>query len=387
MTNWHIVTGEYPPAHGGVSDYSHAVAGGLAAAGDAVHVWCPASTGASAPQAGVQVHPIAGSWSAADLHRLDREMDAVAGGRRLLLQWVPHAFGKRSLNLRFCRWMRRRAKSGDVLDIMVHEPGLAFREGTMRQDMAAGVHRLMLTTLLSGARRAWVAIPAWADVLRPWALGRSDLTFGWLPVPSTLPVAPATRQPANLRAARLETGDVLIGHFGTYQPAIRRSLCELLPSLLRASPEVRVELLGRGGDRVVDQLRATLGSHAARVTATGELNATELSLRLQACDLLVQPYPDGVSTRRTTLMAALAHGVPVVTTLGRLSEPFWRNSDAIVAVQAGDADALARAAQELVRRPDRRRHLGSMARALYEERFSLPHVIDALRADACGAAV
>ncbi len=38
---WHIITGEYPPAIGGVSSYTQLVAEGLAAAGDAVHVWCP----------------------------------------------------------------------------------------------------------------------------------------------------------------------------------------------------------------------------------------------------------------------------------------------------------------------------------------------------------
>jgi hypothetical protein len=38
---WHLVTCEYPPQVGGVSDYSLAVATGLAAAGQTVHVWCP----------------------------------------------------------------------------------------------------------------------------------------------------------------------------------------------------------------------------------------------------------------------------------------------------------------------------------------------------------
>ena len=36
---WHMITGEYPPQAGGVSDYSRVVARGLVAAGDAVHVY------------------------------------------------------------------------------------------------------------------------------------------------------------------------------------------------------------------------------------------------------------------------------------------------------------------------------------------------------------
>jgi glycosyltransferase involved in cell wall biosynthesis len=392
VTTWHLLTGEYPPSHGGVSDYSRAIAGGLAAAGDSVHVWCPeaGATGIHEPN-DVQVHRIAGTWGAADLHRVDREMNAVAGSeRRLLLQWVPHAYGKRSLNVRFCRWVRRRAKAGDELDIMVHEPGLAFREGNVRQDVAAAIHRLMLTTLLSDANRVWVAIPAWADVLRRWAIGRNDLRFAWLPVPSTLPVVQDPDAVRRIRAERLVTpGDLLVGHFSTYQPAIRHALCELIPRLLSAIPpasgQVHIALLGRGGDAVAKQLQAISGDQGNRITATGDLDAASLSHALQACDLLIQPYPDGASSRRTTLMAALAHGIPVATTTGRLSESFWKDSTAVATAPAADSAALLQVVADLLRDQQRRSGMARSARTMYEERFSLHHVIHALRAEPCGA--
>ena len=40
---WHLITCEYPPRTGGVSDYTRLVAEGLSEAGDEVHVWCPPS--------------------------------------------------------------------------------------------------------------------------------------------------------------------------------------------------------------------------------------------------------------------------------------------------------------------------------------------------------
>jgi len=43
---WAIITGEYPPQAGGVSDYTRIVAEALVAAGDEVHVWTPAVSGA-----------------------------------------------------------------------------------------------------------------------------------------------------------------------------------------------------------------------------------------------------------------------------------------------------------------------------------------------------
>ena len=45
---WHLITGEYPPQPGGVSDYTRFLASGLADAGETVAVsvtLCPAETG------------------------------------------------------------------------------------------------------------------------------------------------------------------------------------------------------------------------------------------------------------------------------------------------------------------------------------------------------
>lgn len=384
MTTWHIVTGEYPPAVGGVSDYTHAVAAGLADAGDEVHVWCPAAA-STTDVPGVTVHAVAGEWTGGDLRRLGAEMDRFPQPRRLLVQWVPHAFGRRSVNVEFCRWVRRRARAGDVVDLMIHEPGLGFGEGGIRHHAAAALHRLMLVLLLGRARRVWVAIPAWIERIRPWARRRRDLRFCWLPVPASVPVAASAEDVCRLRRALIgERAGVVVGHFGTYSPGIREALRVIVPALLQERPDLHVQLLGRGGDRMQDELRV-LTPHADRVHASGEVPAGELSVRLQACDLVLQPYPDGASTRRSTLMTALAHGLPVVTNVGWLSEPFWQASGAVAAVD-GDPASLTRTVADLAVEPERRGRLGVAARALYDSRFSLPHVIAALRADTCEVA-
>jgi glycosyltransferase involved in cell wall biosynthesis len=243
----------------------------------------------------------------------------------------------------------------------------------------------MVALLLSRARRVWVAIPAWTERLQPWAFGRTDLSFCWLPVPSTIAVANSNGAVARLKSGTLARRDgVIIGHFSTYSPEIRRALCAVVPDLFAAVPEAQIELLGRGGERMAAELQSIEGVDGARVRASGDLTTASLSCHLQACDLMMQPYPDGASTRRTTLMAALAHGIPVVTTVGRLSEPFWRSTPAIAAVPAGDTAAMTRVVAALVRQPDQRRRLGAAGRTTYEARFGLSRVIDALRADTCG---
>jgi len=379
---WHILTGEYPPAPGGVSDYTFAVANALAAAGDEVDVWCPAS-GAGTSTA-VRVHAIAGSWSADDIRRVDEGIDLTPGPRRLLVQWVPHAFGRRSMNVGFCRWVRSRARRGDVVDLMIHEPGLGFGEGSLTHNAAAAVHRLMLTLLLSHARRVWAAIPAWAGTLRRCAVGRADLEFRWLPIPSTIPVAGSSETVARLRDQTLTRRDgVIVGHFSTYPADLRDTLREILAKLLADCPEVQVQLLGAGSDVAARELCAGTGLDS-RIKGSGALEAASLSSHLQICDVMLQPYSDGASTRRTTLMAAIAHGIPVVTTLGRLSEDFWKDSAAVSVTPAGDTPAMTEALADLLRDPVRRRRMAAAARATYEQRFSLPFVVDTLRRDASG---
>jgi len=390
LSAWHIVTGEYPPAGGGVSDYTFAVANALASAGDEVNVWCPAGANtefANPEPSRVNVHAIAGTWSARDLERVDAALDALPAPRRLLVQWVPHAFGKRSVNVRFCRWVRSRARRGDVLDLMVHEPGLGFGEGSFAHNAAAAVHRLMLTLLLSNARRVWISIPAWADTLRRFALGRADLEFRWLPIPSTIAVDRSSDVAARLRAQTLLRSDgVIVGHFSTYPADVRNALHEIIPPLLANFPEVQVQLLGRGSEAAAEELRTVAGLRAGRIKASGDLVSTALSSHLQICDVMLQPYADGASTRRTTLMAALAHGVPVVTTYGKLSEDFWRSTDAVSVAPAGDTAAIGAALSELLRDPARQRQMAVLARETYEQRFSLRRVIDTLRRDASEAA-
>jgi glycosyltransferase involved in cell wall biosynthesis len=104
-----------------------------------------------------------------------------------------------------------------------------------------------------------------------------------------------------------------------------------------------------------------------------------VSMHVAACDLMFQPYPDGVSSRRTSAMVALSHGVPMVTTKGWLTEPLWQEARAVELVNADRPSMLADAAAQLLESPQRRHTLGSRAVSLYLSRFDMPHSIRVLR--------
>jgi glycosyltransferase involved in cell wall biosynthesis len=118
-----------------------------------------------------------------------------------------------------------------------------------------------------------------------------------------------------------------------------------------------------------------------RLFATGRMSARDISVHLQACDLLLQPYPDGVTTRRTSVMAGLANGRAVVTADGALTEDVWRATGAVALVPSGDASALVASARELLADARSRASLAARGSATYASCFALRHTIDALRAE------
>lgn len=94
---------------------------------------------------------------------------------------------------------------------------------------------------------------------------------------------------------------------------------------------------------------------------------------------MVQPYPDGITTRRTSAMAALAHSRVVVTTIGHLTEPLWAESGAVRLTTATDPLELADGCLSLASDTESRRSLKERAKLLYDQRFDLHHTVTALR--------
>src|SRR5258708_781423 len=90
---WHIITGEYAPAHGGVAEYSRSVARALAAAGTNVHVWAPPTGGRLTGDPGVRLHELPDGYGPRGLGALARAMRREPTPRLVLVQYVPHAFG------------------------------------------------------------------------------------------------------------------------------------------------------------------------------------------------------------------------------------------------------------------------------------------------------
>jgi len=168
---WAVITGEYPWQPGGVSDYTRLVAKGLAEAGDEVHVWAPANGESTPPDPGVEVHRLPGRFGPSALTMLDRALNRVRYDR-ILVQYVPHAFGWKAMNLPFCLWLVSRRR--EAIWAMFHEVAYPCDwRLSPRHNLLGLVTRAMAVVVAEASQRIFVAREAWEPLLSRLSLGRA----------------------------------------------------------------------------------------------------------------------------------------------------------------------------------------------------------------------
>ena len=388
---WCVVTCEYPPIDGGVSDHTHGLVATLAAQGDVVDVWCPPvpatddAEPARAPEIpGVTVHVLPSHFGLRAVSLLRRELRALPTDTRVLVQWVPTAFGWRMMNLRFALMLL--CLPGRRLDLVVHEVGWDVGRETARRALAGIVHRVMTWCAARSARRVYVTIPAWENRLTLFGTRAlpPDEEATWIPVPANVPDQADERRVAELRRsllARTHQQRVLVGHFGTFGRFHTALMPHVVARILDEAHDRTFVLVGRGGEALRDYIAKERPELAVRIVATGGLAAEEVSTYLAACDVLVQPYEDGASTRRSSLMAGVALGRPTIANRGRSTEELWSAERAIQLTDSHAPHAFAGAVTKLLADATLRERLSENARRLHAERFAMIHTVAALRAE------
>ncbi len=260
----------------------------------------------------------------------------------------------------------------------------------------AGPLRRLLTRILATSSAAVVAVtPEDLAPLRDWLEPALDRLHA-IPIGSNI-LPPADGPTEAARAAfRARFGvvadEALVGYFGMLNRSKGlETLLESFAQLLAGGVACRLLIIGgeAGASDPTNEgtRRRFVEALAARglaevVSFTGHLESAGVSLALASLDVCLLPYRDGVSLRRGSLMAALAHGCPIVTTMPSApaapSLPLPADERDVLLVPSEDAAALAVAARRLVGDPELRRRLGAGARALAEsftwDKIALAHV-------------
>ena len=367
------VTGEYPPLEGGVGAFTEQLARALAARGHEVHViTSKRARPADAPrQASALFEPVAlaygllhpriGRWrwpslsAVADV-ALRYELEIVN------VQYQAAAYNMRAAAIHYLPWRLRGVAPTVVTFHDLRVPYLFPKAGGLRQAAVRGLARRAAGCIATNA--------ADLAVLRGW----TDAPLRQIPIGSNIDAY----EPHHVEIAEardglgLGKGDVLLGYFGFLNET--KGADTLLDALARLDNRHHLVFIGgqtgasdpHNNEAFLRGLReqiARLGL-GRRVHWTGFLSPERVSTHLAAADLMVMPYRDGVSLRRGTLMAVLAHGRPLITTAPAAPAPELRHGENVWFVPLDDPVALAEAVAALAGDAARRGQLGRGAREL-----------------------
>lgn len=211
-----------------------------------------------------------------------------------------------------------------------------------------------------------------------------------LPVFSSIPVVPLPPggRDAMLRQLAIPPQAQMVVYFGL----IRRGkgiehLLSVIAALHRNDRDAHLLLIGDTGSIDAEDsanYQRYLRDQQTRLAIdefvhwTGHSSESAVSHYLQCADVVVLPFEEGASTSRTSLMAALEHGAPLVTTQSPLTPSNFRQGENVMLVPApAEPASLLASVAAVLSDAALRRRLAAGARELAHE-FAPPSVTNRL---------
>jgi polysaccharide biosynthesis protein PslF len=124
-------------------------------------------------------------------------------------------------------------------------------------------------------------------------------------------------------------------------------------------------------ERFIWDLPKRLGIDAKVTWTNGYVTGSDqASAYLWAADACVLPFDEGIRLNNSTLAAAAAHGLPIITTRGNRIESAFKEQVNVLLCPPKDPEAMAAAMERLKADPELRQRLKDGAGKLARERFS-----------------
>jgi glycosyltransferase involved in cell wall biosynthesis len=347
-----FITGEYPPMQGGIGAYTQILARHLHDLGHHVAIYTDARGESSD---GLSLTAAVTRWDIAALRRAK----AWARAERLDLISVQYQTAAYSMS-----------------------PFIHFAPELLRPTpVVTTCHDLRYPYLFpkAGYLRAWIVrrlVRGSAGVITTnhedhtvlAALRPSIRALTMIPIGSNIPVDSSNSMNRVMPRAQvgIASDTCLVAYFGL----INRSkgietLLYSLKTLLDDGLSLHLVMIGAGAgssdlsnldytkeiETLIDQLH--LRPH---LTQTGYLSDSEVAAWLRAADIVALPFTDGASFRRGTLMAALRHGIAILTTTPHVPIPEFTD-DVMAFAPPNDTAAFTDQLRSLYQNPNARAHL------------------------------
>ncbi len=288
MSTIAIVSPGFPQVPGGVTDHTRRVARHWRDAGRVVQVQ---------GSVGEEPEAVAKRWHG-------------EGVTAVLLQYVPFLYGRSGLSL-FPGALARAVKAlGMRLTVYVHEPWVPPTR--LPWLVLSPLQRSQLRRLLKVSDYVVTAVPAWIDLLGHGAqLVRVGSTLGEPPVQDST----EERLPAPVVFSPFAAG------------LLWRPIAAAVEQIGADPPLIVI-----GADHDSARRHHMVGRwHRMDWDCRGRLEPTEVLSLLSRARVVLAPFEDGLTGRRTSAMASLSTGAKLVSSVGPLSDPLFNASPVAIA--------------------------------------------------------
>lgn len=364
-----LITGEFPPMEGGVGAFTQELARALNHAGQEIHV---ITSRDARPVAGenkrrFRDQPV--DLGYAQLHaRINRwRWPSVATVTDIILrneleivdiQYQAAAYNMNSPAINILPWRLKGVAKNVVTFHDLRVPFLFPKAGRWRKTTINFMARQAHGVIVTNAEDYRKLTPLLTKPLIQIPIGSNIEAY----TPNHIEIAEARDQ------LGLKVHDCLLGYFGFLNES--KGADTLLQALTHLDD--RFHLVFIGGQTgtsdptnaaFLEQIKNSVSelNLKTRVHWTGFLSDARVSSFLHAADMLVMPYRDGASLRRGTLMAALAHGRPLITTQPSETTLELLHKKNVWLIQAGNVLQLVDAVMTIANQPELRQTLGEEA--------------------------
>ncbi len=361
-----LVTGEYPPMQGGVADYTRALARALVDLNQEVGILTSIHAAQAPVDEGIQVFPWVegwgwGLWDVLDAFTADWQPDVVH------IQYQTAAFAMHpAINLWAWRPWSQRPRA--LTAVTFHDLLVPY---LFPKAHWFGLRRWVTYTLARTLDLAITTNPE--DTLQLRSIRPDGIE---IPIGSNIPDAP----PADFERAAWRTRwgippeAVVVCYFGFLNASKGgEKLVEVLAQLVARGLNAHLLMIGGrvGASDATNhaylqkvEARIAEAQLGARVHWTGHMPKEQVSAAFHSADVCLLPYQDGASYRRGSFMAALEHGMAIVTTPPAVPYPDLVDGETLLLAPAQDAQAMAGAVERLLKDAPLRHRLGARAKAL-----------------------
>lgn len=365
-----MITATFPPDVCGVGDYTAQLERALRQCGvrvDVVTSYRPGSPADGTGQGSIPVNRIIRQWNLRSVMTLVDQIK-TGGYHCVHIQYAPNFYGPMSFAVNLVPWLL--AGSGCRTIVTFHEIYAPRLKGFKNRLLALYDH-IRDTVLLAGSSAAILTVPNRLDRLGKW--------FPWLrsrlraiPVGTGVQVTPMTADKRNTERARfgLDPDDFLIGSFGSmHVDRHYDTLFRVLRSMIERYSQLRIVLIGayqtdHAYYRFLKKWIADLNLEAY-IIWTGYGTEEEISRWLAMLDLYVMTDVRGASGRKSSLITAIAHGLPVISTRGKDTPPEFVDNENTVLIDVDDEAALSHHIECLLHESGKRDRLREGAHRLF----------------------